>query len=558
MKLSGSLEKNKLADILREVKRDNLTGVLAVKSQEGFGTIHFLNGIIVKAYSPTFKERMGRRLIEKRLISEKDLRKSLMFQKKEAPNTRLGDILLKQGFITEDNLKSTLKEIMEDTLYSMFFWDGIYRFEDEQIDDEEVELSVDVDEFLEEIDRSFSNMEIDFLSEEHDEDMPVKSVPTDQANIKDEIIKSIENVANSISSFSPQELVILVEDEKLMRTIFADGLMNFGYTVESYDNPTEALERINSLELTRVSPVLILDLVMPGIKSTVEIYGGLELLSEINQNLPQIPVIIITSINDTEIRLKSLFMGASYFLNKPDKSHLSSNLLRTGLDQFVEELSLCVENLFRNKRIHNEKEQLAFIREQLISELLDAKLELGSAEREIERDIFDLTYLKKTSKELLRKQSFAFISDTIFNFLKIDHDRGFIAVLKKADMSYYKGFSKKGGDNIEKLNQTSSAFSMGVLELDSFEEVVTKRTFYSGKMSDSDSEKLHKHIGGYLPANCLIIPFVVYDKTVAILYCDDESGTVADKNLDQLQILANAASLAMQITILNEKIARKS
>jgi CheY-like chemotaxis protein len=440
----------------------------------------------------------------------------------------------------------------------MFFWDGIYRFEDEKIDEDEVELSVDVDEFLEEIDRSFSNMEVDFLSEEHDQEKAERAGPSDQANIKDEIIRSIENVANSISSFSPQELVILVEDEKLMRTIFSDGLMNFGYTVESYDNPSEALDRINNLELTRVSPVLILDLVMPGIKSTMEIYGGLELLSEINQNFPQIPVIIITSINDTEIRLKSLFMGASYFLNKPDKSHLSSNLLRTGLDQFVEELSLCVENLFRNKRIHNEKEQLAFIREQLISELLDAKLELGSAEREIERDIFDLTYLKKTSKELLRKQSFSFISDTIFNFLKIDHDRGFIAVLKKGDLSYYKGFSKQTTDRIEKLNETPSAFTMGILELDSFEEVVTKRSFFSGELSSADSEKLHDHIGGYQPSHCLIIPFVVYDKAVAILYCDDESGSVADKNLDQLQILANAASLAMQITILNEKIARKN
>jgi len=559
MKLSGSLEKNKLSDILREIKSEKLTGVLAIKSKEGFGTIYFHEGLIIKAYSPIFRERLGRRLIEKGLISEKDLRKALMYQKKEGKNLRIGDILVKSGYVSEKDLSGTLNEIMEDILYSIFFWDGIYRFESENITEADMDLSIDVDIFLEEVNKSFELLEDDFdIAEENLEPTKDDSPRSEKSTLKEEIIQSIENVTQSISSFTPQEIVILVEDEKLMRTIFSDGLANFGYRVESYDNPTDALEKIKTLEPTRVSPTMILDLIMPGISSPTEIYGGLELLSEINQNFPHIPVIIITSLVDTEIRLKSLFMGASYFLNKPDKAAFTSDHLRSGLDQFVEELSLCVENIFRNKRITYEKDQLAFIREQLISELLDAKLELGNVEKELERDIVDLTFLKKTSQDLLKHQSFSFIVDAMFKFLQIDHNRGFIGVIKSGDLKFYRGFTKMKDDKIPELNNNSSQMTIGTYELKAFEDVLKLNKIFSGVISEEDGELMQSHLGGYQPTNALIIPFKVYNKAIAILYCDGESGKVTTKNIDQIKVLSYTTSLAMQITVLNEKISKKS
>jgi CheY-like chemotaxis protein len=559
MKLSGSLEKNKLSDILREVKGEKLTGILALKSQEGFGTIYFKDGVIINAYSPTFRERLGRRLIDKQSISEKDLRKVMIYQKTEGKNLRIGQILVQQGLITEEVLNEALRELMEDALYTMVFWDGIYRFEAGDIKNQDINLMIDVDKFLDDIGKSFSKIEDEFLSVDNQTPQKREKAPSrEHRDIKDEIIESIDNITKSISSFTPQEIVILVEDEKLMRTIFADGLKNFGYRVESFDNPTDALDRVKTLEPTYISPILIMDLVMPGISSPTELYGGLELLSEINQNFPHIPVIVITSINDYEIRLKSLFLGSSYYLQKPEKAKLSSDMLRSGLDQFVEELSFCVGNLLRNKRIHHEKEQLAMIREQLINELMDAKFELGSAEKEIERDIFDLTYLKKTTRELLKKQSFAYIADTLIDFLRIDQKRGFVAIRKRGELSFYRGFTNSPGDNIVQYNDKPDQYCIGFLELKPFEEVTGFNKAYIGKLTPEEGEVIQSFLGGYIPKSCFIIPFRVYEKTVAILYCDDEEQKKAFNNLDQVQVLCNTASLAMQITILNEKIARKS
>ncbi len=256
MKLSGSLEKNKLSDILREVKGEKLTGILALKSQEGFGTIYFKDGVIINAYSPTFRERLGRRLIDKGYITEKDLRKVMIFQKTEGKNLRIGQILVQHELISEEILNNTLRELMEDALYTMVFWDGIYRFETSDVKNQDINLMIDVDVFLDDIGKSFSKIEDDFLTV--DIETPAKREMTtkhDHRDIKDEIIESIDNITKSISSFTPQEIVILVEDEKLMRTIFADGLKNFGYRVESFDNPTDALERIKTLEPTRISPI---------------------------------------------------------------------------------------------------------------------------------------------------------------------------------------------------------------------------------------------------------------------------------------------------------------
>jgi CheY-like chemotaxis protein len=557
MKLSGSLEKNKLSEILREVKAEKLTGILALKSQEGFGTIYFKDGVVIKAYSPTFRERVGRRLIDKGHITEKDLRKVMIFQKSEGKNLRIGQILIQQNLINGQVLNDTLRELMEDTLYTMVFWDGIYRFEANDLKDQDMNLRIDVDAFLDDIDKSFSKIEDDFLNVDNVQQEQEKVPTYNHQDIKDEIIESIDNITRSISSFTPQEIIILVEDEKLMRTIFTDGLKNFGYRVESFDNPTEALDRIKTMEPTRISPILIMDIVMPGISSPTEIYGGLELLSEINQSYPHIPVIVITSISDYEIRLKSLFMGSSYYLQKPEKAKLSSDMLRTGLDQFVEELSFCVGNLLRNKRIHHEKEQLAIIREQLINELMDAKFELGHAEREIERDIFDLTYLKKTTRDLLKKQSFAFIANILLEFLRIDQKRGFIAVLRRGELAFYQGFSDSPGDNIPKYNDSQDQYCIGFPDLKPFEDVIGFNKTFVGKLSPEEGDIIHSFLGGYVPKSCFIIPFRVYEKTVALLYCDDGEQQNAFKNLDQLQVLCNTASLAMQITILNEKISQK-
>ncbi len=557
MNYSGKLQENKLADILANIKSEGLTGILAIKSKEGYGNIYFNKGMITRADSPSYRERLGRSMIQKGIITEKDLRKALIYQKTEGKDERIGDILVKHGLISKEELYQNLQKIMGEIVFSMVYRGGIYRFVPTKINERDIEFCVDIDDFLKGMKESSKELEKNILSEKDSHTLASDAVRKERyGDIKEEIIESIEKIIKTISSFTPQEKVVLVEDEKLMRTLFSDGLRNFGYDVESYDNPTEALEKVKLLESSPLSLVLITDIVMPGLSSSDEIYGGLELVAEINQNYPNVSIIVMTSIGDYDIHLKSLFMGASYFLRKPDKSKYDGDDLRTSLDKFVEEISLCVGNIFRGRRVFFERDQLNLIREELIKSLMDARIELGGAEKQLERDLFDLTFLKKTTKELLNKQNFSFIVDTIFKFLKIDNDRAFIGVIKKGEFKYYKGFSLFQ-DNIQNLNDHPEQCNIDLSTVKSLEEMVAKNRMFRGALPREDLKIVHSIIQGYEPMECVMIPFRVYDKTVAVLYCDNRPEKTERKDFDQLQVLANTASLAMQITVLNEKIATK-
>jgi CheY-like chemotaxis protein len=558
MNYSGNLEKNRMTEILLNIKQEALTGILAIKSKKGYGTIYFNKGMIIKAYSPIYRERLGRYLIEKGLITEKDLRKSLIYQKKEGKEQRIGDILVKYGLISKEALYHHLQKIIEEIVFSMVYWGGIYRFEPAKITEHDIEICIDIDNFLQAMEEFSERYEREISLERQPSTVEEDVVPRrPHSDIKEEITESIEKVISTISSFEPKEKVILVEDEKLMRTLFTDGLMNFGYDVKSYDNPTDALEEIKHLDRSPQSLVLITDIIMPGLSSPDQIYGGLELVSEINQHYPNISIIVITSIGSYDVRLKSLFMGASYFLRKPDKSENDGEHLRTTLDKFVEELSLCVGNLFRNRRVYFEREQLSMIREEMIKSLMDARIELKGAEKQLERDIFDLTFLKRTTKDLLKKQNFTFIVDVILNFLKTNNDRGFIGVVRKGSFKYYKGFSQIK-DNIGVFNENPEQFCLELSTIKAIHDVVISNKVFQGTLSGEDSKILQMFIEGYEPRECVIIPFRVYDKTVAVLYCDNKPENKERKDFDQLEILANTASLAMQITVLNEKISLKA
>jgi CheY-like chemotaxis protein len=554
MNYAGKLEKCKLTDILSTIKEERLTGVLAIKSQRNFGTISFNEGTIIKVYSAHFRERFGRHLIEQGLITDKDLRKSLMYQKKEGKGYRIGDILVRHGFISQEQLIENIQKIMEEIVFSMVYWGGIYRFEPTKTDEEGIEITLDVDDFIQRIDKSFDAVGDNIEAIERQETNGSRqNAPELYGGIKEEVLEAIEKVTQAISSFVPREKVILVEDEKLMRTIFTDGLINFGYDVESFDNPTDALDQIARNDHTPLSLVLVTDIVMPGISSDDGLFGGLELVAELNQKYPNISIVVMTSIDNYDIRLKSLFMGASYFLNKPDKRILDGDYLRMGLGRFVEELSLCIGNLFRNKRAFYEREQLTIIREELIRALMDARVELSGAEKQLERDIFDLTFLKKTTKDLLQRQNFSFIVDTILGFLKIDNDRGFIGVVRKGEFKYFRGFSTVV-DSIESLNRNPDEFVVDTSSIKSMSDVAASNSIFQGALPSEDARIIQALIGGYLPRESIIIPFRVYDKTVAILYCDNAPERQGYRDTDQIKILTNAASLAMQITVLNEKI----
>lgn len=102
--------------------------------------------------------------------------------------------------------------------------------------------------------------------------------------------------------------LLIVDDEERIRVALLDVLQTQGYEISQASNGIEALQKVK-----RESPdVIILDINMPRM-------NGLEVTRKIkvDDQLKHIPLIILTGLDDMEMRIKALKLGADDFLIKP-------------------------------------------------------------------------------------------------------------------------------------------------------------------------------------------------------------------------------------------------
>lgn len=99
---------------------------------------------------------------------------------------------------------------------------------------------------------------------------------------------------------------LIIEDEPGIVNFLLRGLTSEGYKVDHVDDGAEALKLMKK----RPFDVVILDLILPGI-------SGEEILEEMRQRKDSTPVIILTSVNDVEVKTRVLNSGADDYLVKP-------------------------------------------------------------------------------------------------------------------------------------------------------------------------------------------------------------------------------------------------
>jgi len=121
--------------------------------------------------------------------------------------------------------------------------------------------------------------------------------------------EDVENKEVPVSSGSRggQKKVLVVEDDKFLRELFVRKLFNEGFDVES------AIDSVQVFEiLAKKKPeVVLLDLILPGV-------NGFEILAQIKKdnNLKDIPVMVISNLGQKEDVDRALDLGAADFLIK--------------------------------------------------------------------------------------------------------------------------------------------------------------------------------------------------------------------------------------------------
>src|SRR3979490_1640967 len=119
--------------------------------------------------------------------------------------------------------------------------------------------------------------------------------------------------------------VWVIDDDRSIRWVFEKALAREGIPFKTFAQAAEAME---ALDAAGAPQVLVSDIRMPGT-------SGLELLQNLKQRFPNLPVIVMTAYSDLESAVAAFQGGAFEYLPKPFDVDQAVELIRRALGASV-------------------------------------------------------------------------------------------------------------------------------------------------------------------------------------------------------------------------------
>lgn len=117
----GDLESDSLPEILATIHRHGVPGVLDCSREDVTKCVYFANGDIIFATSTDPEERLGESLLRDGLITEDQLRLS-SDEYRRAPGRRHGTVLVQMGFLDPRELGTAVRKQVQAIVWSLFGW----------------------------------------------------------------------------------------------------------------------------------------------------------------------------------------------------------------------------------------------------------------------------------------------------------------------------------------------------------------------------------------------------------------------------------------------------
>jgi tetratricopeptide (TPR) repeat protein len=129
MAIKGSLKEASLPDVIQLLFLGRRTGCLALADQHNFGTIYLDEGQIVYASIVNRRDRLGDILLRNGRITSEQLKKAIETQDDDRQH-KLGEILVGMGILTRTELEDYMRIQIEEAVYYLFTWtSGTFNFE---------------------------------------------------------------------------------------------------------------------------------------------------------------------------------------------------------------------------------------------------------------------------------------------------------------------------------------------------------------------------------------------------------------------------------------------
>jgi hypothetical protein len=131
MAIQGTLKTMSLVDLLQFLAAGRKSGTLKFDHGKITKQVYFKNGMIVGSKSNDPREYLGQVLLHYGKVDEVQLKIARELQR--TSGAKLGEVLVEQGFLAEDDVLSILKTRTLDAIYDLFVWtDGDFEFYDDE------------------------------------------------------------------------------------------------------------------------------------------------------------------------------------------------------------------------------------------------------------------------------------------------------------------------------------------------------------------------------------------------------------------------------------------
>ena len=120
--------------------------------------------------------------------------------------------------------------------------------------------------------------------------------------------EKVENRSGDIVQARKKDLIMLVEDEELVRNLTAKVLDRAGFRVIAYGNPMEALKKVTNEKLPIA--LLVTDVVMPEM-------NGRDLADKLEELIPNLKILFMSGYTNEVISSRGIENGDVPFIQKP-------------------------------------------------------------------------------------------------------------------------------------------------------------------------------------------------------------------------------------------------
>jgi len=103
-----------------------------------------------------------------------------------------------------------------------------------------------------------------------------------------------------------EQRILIVDDEPMIRRLLNQKLSKQGYSCEEASSSDGTLEKMRTFS----ADLILLDMKMPG-------GSGMELLADLKSIYPAVAVIMATAMNETNLAIQCMRLGAEYYICKP-------------------------------------------------------------------------------------------------------------------------------------------------------------------------------------------------------------------------------------------------